>query len=65
MPELVATNLILIVLAVVGWAGFFTLAYALQTGHPAVFPDADYRDTEDEWSEDDELLDWIDGRCTL
>ena len=29
MPELVATNLILLFLAIVGWAGFGTLAWSL------------------------------------
>ena len=29
MASLVATNLILLFLAIVGWTGFFTLAYTL------------------------------------
>ena len=32
--SLVATNLILLVLMMMGWAGFFTLAYALMKQRP-------------------------------
>jgi hypothetical protein len=41
MESLIATNLVLIFVAAVGWTGFFILAYALMNVHPREGRDED------------------------